>query len=173
MFNDQFDDQTASLTTKQSTLPIREHGFALHKGAFRDALALRYGWIPKEIPVECTCGKSFTVEHALSCTRGGFPTLRDNEVLVLTASMLSEVCLNVSIEPALQELSSETRVGSSANRNCGARVDVAADGFGGHGRERTFLVTRVFNCYAPSNKQIAISATYRLHESWGEEDATL
>ena len=27
-----------------STLPIEEHGFALHKGAFRDALCLRYGW---------------------------------------------------------------------------------------------------------------------------------
>ena len=26
-----------------STLPIAEHGFALHKGAFRDALCLRYG----------------------------------------------------------------------------------------------------------------------------------
>ena len=25
-----------------STLPIMEHGFALHKGAFRDALCLRY-----------------------------------------------------------------------------------------------------------------------------------
>ena len=27
-----------------SALPISEHGFALHKGAFRDALCLRYGW---------------------------------------------------------------------------------------------------------------------------------
>ena len=27
-----------------ATLPIDEHGFALHKGAFRDALCLRYGW---------------------------------------------------------------------------------------------------------------------------------
>lgn len=27
-----------------TALPIEEHGFALHKGAFRDALALTYGW---------------------------------------------------------------------------------------------------------------------------------
>ena len=79
-----------------------------------------------------------TVGHALSCTRGGFPTLRHNEVRDLTASMLSEVCSNVSIEPALQELSGETLLGNSANRNSGARVDVAADGFWGRGRERTF-----------------------------------
>ena len=26
------------------TLPVAEHGFFLHKGAFRDAIALRYGW---------------------------------------------------------------------------------------------------------------------------------
>ena len=147
-----------------NTLPIREHGFALHKGAFRDALALRYGWTPKEIPVECTCGKSFTVEHALSCTRGGFPTLRHNEVRDLTASLLSEVCSNVSIEPALQELSGETLLGNSANRNSGARVDVAVDGFWGCSRERTFLDIRVFNPFAPSNRQTSISATYRSHE---------
>ena len=73
--------------------------------------------------------------------------------------MLSEVCSNVSIEPAPQELSGETLLGSSVNINCGARIDVAADGFGGHGRERTFLDLRVFNPYAPSNKQTSISAT--------------
>ena len=27
-----------------STLPVEENGFALHDGAFRDALTLRYGW---------------------------------------------------------------------------------------------------------------------------------
>jgi hypothetical protein len=26
------------------TMPIDEHGYSLHKGAFRDALALGYGW---------------------------------------------------------------------------------------------------------------------------------
>ena len=29
-----------------SALPLREYGFALHKTAFHDALALRYGWLP-------------------------------------------------------------------------------------------------------------------------------
>ena len=36
-----------------TTLPISEHGFALHKGAFRDALALRYGWDPPNTPSHC------------------------------------------------------------------------------------------------------------------------
>ena len=63
-------------------LPIDENGFTLHKGAFRDAIALRYGWLPSNIPSTCTCGKSFTVEHALSCPLGGFPSIRHNEIRV-------------------------------------------------------------------------------------------
>ena len=49
-----------------STLPIAEHGFALHKGAFHDAICLRYGWRPLNMPLQCTCGKQFSVEHSLS-----------------------------------------------------------------------------------------------------------
>ena len=41
-----------------TSLPIQEHGFSLHKAAFRDALALRYGWRPNNLPSECICGKS-------------------------------------------------------------------------------------------------------------------
>ena len=50
-----------------SLLPLEEFGFSLHKGAFRDAIALRYGWLPQHTPTTCTCGTNFSVEHALSC----------------------------------------------------------------------------------------------------------
>ena len=33
-----------------STLPVEENCLALHKGAFRDALALKYGWRPTGMP---------------------------------------------------------------------------------------------------------------------------
>ncbi len=39
-----------------TALPSVEHGFALHKGAFQDALALRYGWTPTDMPSTCACG---------------------------------------------------------------------------------------------------------------------
>eukprot|EP00731_Ephydatia_muelleri_P001468 Em0001g1468a len=77
-----------------TTLPISEHGFALHKGAFCDALALRNGWDPPNTPSHCIYGKSFTVEHALSCPFGGYPTQCHNEIRNLTANLLSEVCHN-------------------------------------------------------------------------------
>ena len=98
-----------------SSLPIQEHGFTPHRGAFHDALAVHYSWTPKEIPVECTCGKRFTIEHALSCARGIFSTLRHNEIRDLTTSMLSEVYTNVSVQPSLQELSGKTLSGRPFN----------------------------------------------------------
>ncbi len=53
-----------------TVLPLEEHHFALHKQAFRDALALRYGWLPTHIPTNCSCGQPFSVKHALSCPKG-------------------------------------------------------------------------------------------------------
>ena len=36
-----------------TALPLSEDGYALHKGAFRDALCLRYGWPPPLLPSHC------------------------------------------------------------------------------------------------------------------------
>ena len=46
-----------------TSLPLEEFGFTLHKGAFRDALALRYGWMPSNTPTNCACGTQFTVSQ--------------------------------------------------------------------------------------------------------------
>ena len=90
-----------------TVLPMQEHGFALHKGAFRDAICLRYGWHLSGLPPICACSKDFTVEHAMNCPTGGFPTIRHNELRDFTASLLSEVCHGVSVEPHLQPLTGE------------------------------------------------------------------
>ena len=90
-----------------SVLPIEDHGFALHKGAFFDALCLRYGWLPEGLPFKCACGSGFTVDHAMNCSSGGFPTIRHNELRDFTATVLSEVCHDVAIEPVLQRLTGE------------------------------------------------------------------
>ena len=54
-----------------TTLPLEKFGLTLHKGVFRDAIALRYGWQPALIPSTCACGTSFSVEHALSFPMDG------------------------------------------------------------------------------------------------------
>ena len=61
-------------------LPLTEYGFSFHKGAFQDALALRYGWTPRHVPSQCACGKHFTMEHTFNCPYGGFPSLRHNDI---------------------------------------------------------------------------------------------
>ena len=58
-----------------TALPVEEFGFALHKGAFRDALALHYGWSPRFVPSHCACGQPFSVSHALSCSMGGYSSI--------------------------------------------------------------------------------------------------
>lgn len=147
-----------------TVLPLKEHGFTLHKGAFHDALALRYGWPPSNLPSNCACGSKLTVEHAFSCAKGGFPSIRHNEIRDLTATLLTEVCNNVSIEPELQPATDEKMCMASANTQDGARLDIAANGFWGGSFEKTMFDVRVFNPYAPSNKCTKSSACYRKHE---------
>ena len=105
--------------------------FALHKSAFRDALCLRYGWHPSNLPLQCTCGKQFSVEHSLSCSYGGFPSIRHNELRDITAELMSEVCHNVGTEPSLQPITDEHLIHRTANKEDGARLDVAAENFWG------------------------------------------
>lgn len=86
-----------------TSLPIEEFSFHLHKGAFIDALALRYGWDPVRTPLSCACSTSFSISHALSFPKGGFPSIRHNEketwLLVfsqMSATMLrSNQCYNL------------------------------------------------------------------------------
>ena len=122
-----------------TVLPIHSSGFALHKSVFRDALCLRYGWPCKDLPSQCKCGNQLSVDHLLSCPMGGYPSLRHNEIRDITASFLTEVCRNVSIEPGLQELSGELLTHRSANTTPNARLDVAADGVWGSRFERFFF----------------------------------
>ena len=145
-------------------LPIENHGFTLHKSAFRDALGLRYNWPLNNQPSQCNCGHSFSIDHALSCPTGGFPSIRHNEVRDITASLLSEVCHGVSIEPHLQPLSGETMSLRSANTDDNSRLDIAAYGFWGSRFERAFFDVRVFNPCAQSNRQTSLQSTYRRHE---------
>ena len=147
-----------------TVLPLEEHHFSLHKQAFRDALALRYGWLPSQVPSNCPCGHSFSTQHVLSCQKGGYPSIRHNELRDFTASLLSETCHGVAVEPSLQPVTSESLNGASANRKEGARLDIVASGFWGSTFERAFFDVRVFNPLAPSNSHSSITATYRQHE---------
>ena len=147
-----------------TALPLDAHGFALHKGGFRDALCLRYNWAPPHLPTKCACGSNFTIDHALSCPTGGFTIVRHNEVRDLLANLLTEVCHDVSVEPHLQPLSGESLSLRTASIEDNARLDVAASGFWGGRFEKAFFDVRVFNPHASSNRTSPIASCYRRHE---------
>ena len=149
-----------------SCLPCKvSYGFALHKGEFIDAICLRYGFTPSLLPSHCVCGKDFTLSHALSCPHGAFPIIRHNEVRDLTASLMTEVCHDVQVEPHLHALSGEVMHHHSAVLDDNARVDIRTSGFWMCLHHRTFFDVRVFNSFAVSNWSTTLAATFRRHEA--------
>ena len=149
-------------STWLSVLPIDEHGFSLHKGAFRDALCLRYAWQIPRLPQTCACGNNFDVNHAMICPKGGFPSIRHNEVRDLTADLLTEVCHDVEIEPKMQELTGEHLLLRTANTEDGARLDIKARVFWENRWQCAFFDIRVFYPNAQSNRSIS---AYTKHEA--------
>ena len=106
----------------------------------------------------------FFVEHAFSCPKGGFPTIRHNEICDLTASLLTDVCHEVQIEPTLQPLSGQHFDHATLNMEDGAHLDVAIDGFWGGRFEKSYVDIKVFNPHAPTNCSSAPRSIYCHHE---------
>ena len=146
-----------------TALPLTEHGFFLHKGEFRDAVSLRYDWELRNTPQSCGCGATVSVDHAMICHTGGFPTIRHNEIRDITASLLTEVCHNVATEPPLQPLSGEILNHRTANTEDGACLDIRARGFW-NGTQDAFFDVRVFHPNASSYRSLSLQAAFRRHK---------
>ena len=113
-------DTSSWLTTLPIT--IAEHGFAMPQGEFRDALCLRFD-------LRLVCVTSFLLCNIIYIHSAALVLVFHNELHNLTAELLSEVCTDVGIEPALQPLDSEPLQYATANREDGARLDVVARDF--------------------------------------------
>ena len=66
-----------------------------------------------------------SVNHCLTCKKGGYVTLRHNSLRDLIAEVLREVCVDVGTEPSLLPVNGEDLPGG-ANKQDGARLDVSA-----------------------------------------------
>ena len=95
----------------------------------------------------------------LSCSCGGFPSIRHSDIRDLTAKLLTEVCHNVATEPPLQPITGERLSHRTSNSEDRAHLDVCAQGFGDR-HQRAFFDVRVFNHFAPSP-----ITSYRHHET--------
>ena len=106
------------------------------------------------MPKFCACGKSNSVDHALSCMKGGFFVLRHNNVRDTEADILKEVCKDVTIEPPLIP---SDKLGDRS------KLDMGAQGLWS-GLERTLCDVRIFHPGAPSYRNRKVEAVYKQHE---------
>ena len=79
----------------------------------------------------------------MSCKKGGFGSIRHNDLRDLTAKIVSEVCKDIEIEPKLLSLSGEELHGRTTNRSNEARLDIKARGFWERGQQAFFDI-RIF-----------------------------
>ena len=145
-----------------TALPLKEYGFDLSKGEFRDALSLRYGWRPLDLPLTCTCGSPFSVEHSLTCLYGGLVTQRHNDVRDLSAALLEDVCPNVVREPNLQPQSLKYKTASTEDE---ARLDISAEGFWGDRFKTVYFDVRVFCPISATNMNKTLIKSYKDNEA--------
>ena len=106
----------------------------------------------------------FVLQHALSCKKGGFVTIRRNQVRNITATLLNEICNDVQIEPQLQSLSGEHFDAKTANKHEDARLDISATGFCCSG-QKALLDVRVFNPITSRYRNTPLSKGYTINEN--------
>ena len=106
-------------------ISLEDHGFTLTKGEFRDALALRYNKPLYSLLSNCPCGQKFNVTHALNCKKGGFVTMRHNNIRDFEANLIRIMQNDVEVESQLQQVENEHFNGLKEDY---ARPDIRAKG---------------------------------------------
>ena len=143
-----------------SSLPIKKLGYSLNKREFRDAIHLRYGWLIPDIPEFCSCGSENSMNHILTCKKGGYVAMRHNALRNLEENLMQSVCRDVKIEPSLIT----TQNVNGGNTAEGARLDISAVGLWSP-YERTFFDIRVTHPTADSHMMKSLKTIYREHEN--------
>ena len=112
-----------------TSLPLESCGFTLNKQEFHDAMLLRYDFRIKDIASVCACGENNNVNHTLICKRGGFVSLRHNNLRDVTADILRShsICKDVQVEPVLLPVTGEHLTAGTVTGE--ARLDVSARNF--------------------------------------------
>ena len=108
--------------------PIKVQGRYLAKSEFQDALRLRLGIEPENIPSRCPCGTENTVNHGRNCHLGGYVNMRHDKVRDLIVKKAARIYKDVEKEPKLRPVEEQT-LKPGTNRNDGARSDIRILGF--------------------------------------------
>ena len=136
-----------------SIVPSKDNHFDLSPDEFRDALALRYGKTPANLPKICDAdGATFDVNHALNCPKGGLVYGRHNECRDLNCDLLRLAGLKQIVsEPILRE--------SDVNGENGLRADWGVRGFWQPQRQAVFDVC-ILNADSSSISHLSTEAIF-------------
>ena len=97
----------------------------------------------------------YNIDHALTCKTGGFVTLCHNEIVNVTADMLSMVCKDVRKEPTLS---------TTPNSNDELRADISVRSFRQR-LQRAFVDVRVFYPFVISYRNQSLATMMKTIEN--------
>ena len=91
-----------------TSLPLKEFGFTMKKTEFHDYIAFRYNFKISRVSKLCGCNQVNSINHSLTCKKGGYTILRHNSLAKVLGELMNEAgCYDVVLEPTLQELTGE------------------------------------------------------------------
>ena len=149
-----------------TTFPIERHNLAFPRSRdFHDLLCLRYNKPVLNLPSQCVCGQTYTVDHSQQCLNGGFIHQRHNEAQELFAFECQRAGLkDIELEPLLLPILGMELESKRAKRMDGARSDVRVRGFWGN-QQHAFFEFRVFYSCAKSYSSLKPAECYNRFES--------
>ena len=149
-----------------TAMPLRLNGTVLTSEQFHDALSLRYGLRPANMPRKCDgCGEEFSVEHALGCKVGGQVGARHNDIKHEWISMCTQALgkASVSDEPLIKNSQDVRNAGETGVVVEDLRGDVGVHGFWKKGSSCIFDV-RVTDTDQPSQRGTPPDKVLAKHE---------
>ena len=118
-------------------LQITEFWFELSKQQFWDSIRLQYGWKMTNLPITCSCWNKFDIQASMICEKGGFISIKCNDLPDVTTNMMSGKCKDTKTEPNSTYLSGEELHGRTSNNSNQLKVEIRYLGDEGNKRFST------------------------------------
>jgi len=150
-----------------TAMPNTLNGTDLSADEFRDNLRIRLGLTPSSLPTHCVgCNDRFTVEHAMSCKKGGLGTQRHNDLKAEWHHFCTQALSATAVtdEPLIHTSRDVQQAGSAGTEpQPELRGDVAAHGFWKRGTTTIFDI-RVTDTDAASYRATDPKKVIQRHE---------
>ena len=139
---------------------------------FRDNLRLRYGLIPEDIPATCNgYGQKFSIEHALSCPKGGLVLARNNDVGKEWGALGPRALVPSAItyEPKINSRTVQGEKTGAGARQEGGESDGGTDTVGRTVNRAAILIGQLRKVVVPAESRADVSA----HGFWKRGTTTM